>query len=79
MVPAAALVLSTRSSRGEAAEVEWFEIEPCYVYHPLNAHDDGDEVVLDVDVGDRTMRIRGTGIADVDTWEDYARLIGATS
>ena len=33
---------------GQAAEVEWFEIEPCYVYHPLNAHDDGDSVVLDV-------------------------------
>lgn len=33
---------------GEAAEVEWFEVEPCYVFHPLNARDDGDSVVLEV-------------------------------
>ena len=32
----------------EGGEVEWFEVEPCYVFHPLNAHDDGDRVVLDV-------------------------------
>jgi len=33
---------------GGGAEVHWFEIEPCYVFHPLNAHAEGDEVVLDV-------------------------------
>jgi carotenoid cleavage dioxygenase len=33
---------------GTDADVRWFEIEPCYVFHPLNAYDDGDCVVLDV-------------------------------
>ncbi len=33
---------------GDSAQVRWFEIEPCYVFHPLNAHAEGDEVVLDV-------------------------------
>jgi len=33
---------------GGSADVRWFEIEPCYVFHPLNAYDDGDKVVLDV-------------------------------
>jgi carotenoid cleavage dioxygenase len=33
---------------GTNADVRWFEIEPCYVFHTLNAYDDGDEVVLDV-------------------------------
>ncbi|MEJ7584382.1 MAG: carotenoid oxygenase family protein, partial [Acidimicrobiales bacterium] len=33
---------------GGDADVRWFEIEPCYVFHPLNAYDDGDKVVLDV-------------------------------
>lgn len=33
---------------GEAADVQWFEVDPCYVFHPMNAHDDGDAVVLDV-------------------------------
>jgi carotenoid cleavage dioxygenase len=29
-------------------ETVWFDVEPCYVFHPLNAYDDGDQVVLDV-------------------------------
>lgn len=33
---------------GAATDVQWFEVEPCYVFHPMNAHDDGDVVVLDV-------------------------------
>ncbi|MEY2590234.1 MAG: carotenoid cleavage oxygenase [Acidimicrobiaceae bacterium] len=33
---------------GEAADVRWYDIEPCYVFHPLNAYDDGDRIVLDV-------------------------------
>ncbi len=33
---------------GSGADVRWFEVAPCYVFHPLNAHDDGDVVVLDV-------------------------------
>jgi carotenoid cleavage dioxygenase len=33
---------------GASADVRWFDTEPCYVFHPLNAYDDGDRVVLDV-------------------------------
>jgi carotenoid cleavage dioxygenase len=33
---------------GGAGDVAWFDVEPCYVFHPLNAYDDGDDVVLDV-------------------------------
>lgn len=33
---------------GSDTDVRWFEVEPCYVYHPLNAYDDGDRIVLDV-------------------------------
>jgi carotenoid cleavage dioxygenase len=33
---------------GTAADVRWFEVEPCYVFHPLNAYDDGERVILDV-------------------------------
>ncbi|MGW1179192.1 carotenoid oxygenase family protein [Kitasatospora sp. NPDC002543] len=28
-------------------EVRWYEVEPCFVFHTLNAHEDGDRVVLD--------------------------------
>jgi carotenoid cleavage dioxygenase len=33
---------------GEADDVRWFDVEPCYVFHPMNAYDDGDRVVIDV-------------------------------
>ena len=26
---------------GGDADVEWFDIDPCYVFHPMNAYDDG--------------------------------------
>ncbi|MFJ6617871.1 carotenoid oxygenase family protein [Kitasatospora sp. NPDC091335] len=32
----------------DGAEVRWFEVEPCFVFHTLNAHEDGDRVVIDV-------------------------------
>jgi carotenoid cleavage dioxygenase len=35
-----------RDADGDA--IRWFEIEPCYVFHTLNAFDDGDRVVVDV-------------------------------
>jgi carotenoid cleavage dioxygenase len=33
---------------GQDADVQWFDIEPCYVFHAINAFDDGDRVVIDV-------------------------------
>lgn len=33
---------------GGSADVRWFDVEPCYVFHPMNAYEDGDTVVLDV-------------------------------
>ncbi len=33
---------------GTNADVRWFEIDPCFVFHPVNAHEDGDTIVLNV-------------------------------
>lgn len=33
---------------GTDADVRWFDINPCYVFHPMNAYEDGDRIVLDV-------------------------------
>jgi carotenoid cleavage oxygenase len=33
---------------GADGDVRWFDVEPCYVFHPMNAYDDGDTIVLDV-------------------------------
>ena len=32
---------------GDNSDIKWFEIDPCYVFHPLNTFDDGDRVVFD--------------------------------
>ena len=41
--------------RGGAHDVIWIDIDPCYVFHPLNAYDDGDAIVMDVARHERTF------------------------
>jgi carotenoid cleavage dioxygenase len=38
---------------GGSEDVRWFEIDPCFVFHTLNAYEDGDTVVVDVVRHDR--------------------------
>jgi carotenoid cleavage dioxygenase-like enzyme len=33
---------------GAVREVRWLEVDPCWVFHTLNAYDDGDRVVVDM-------------------------------
>jgi carotenoid cleavage dioxygenase-like enzyme len=33
---------------GDASDVRWIDIEPCWVFHTMNAYDDGDRIVLDL-------------------------------
>src|SRR5690606_18124092 len=33
---------------GTGADTVWIDVDPCYVYHPLNAYDDGGRVVVDL-------------------------------
>jgi carotenoid cleavage dioxygenase-like enzyme len=33
--------------RGSAADLVWFDVDPCYIFHPLNAWADGERVVMD--------------------------------
>ena len=33
---------------GTAADIRWFDVNACYVFHPLNAYDEADRIVLDV-------------------------------
>src|SRR5215468_3307567 len=40
--------LGVMPRRGTSADVRWFDTDPCYVFHPMNAYEDGDAVVLDV-------------------------------
>lgn len=40
--------LGVMPRKGTAKDLKWFSIPSCYVFHPLNAYDDGEAVVLDV-------------------------------
>jgi len=40
--------LGVMPRNGTDADVRWFDINPCYVFHPMNAYEDGDKIVLDV-------------------------------
>jgi carotenoid cleavage dioxygenase-like enzyme len=42
-----------------SAAVRWFEVDPCWVFHTLNAYDDGSRVVVDL--------VRYEGAYDVST------------
>lgn len=34
--------------RGDGTAIRWFEAQPCYIYHVINAWEEGDELVMDV-------------------------------
>jgi carotenoid cleavage dioxygenase-like enzyme len=40
--------LGVMPRNGNDASVVWYDIDPCYVFHPLNAYEDGDSIVIDV-------------------------------
>jgi carotenoid cleavage dioxygenase-like enzyme len=40
--------LGVMPRHGSDADVRWFDINPCYVFHPMNSYEDGDKIVLDV-------------------------------
>jgi carotenoid cleavage dioxygenase len=57
---------------GGNADVRWFEVEPCYVFHSMNAYDDGDAIVLDVvrhpKMFDTELRGPADGPPTLDRW-----------
>ena len=48
--------LGVMPRNGGNEEVVWYEIDPCYVFHPLNAYENGDKIVIDVCRMDDTMK-----------------------
>jgi carotenoid cleavage dioxygenase-like enzyme len=40
--------LGVMPRNGSDASVVWYDIDPCYVFHPLNAYEDGNTIVIDV-------------------------------
>ena len=40
--------LGVMKRNGAGGQVRWFDIAPCYVFHPVNAYEEGDTIVLHV-------------------------------
>ncbi|MGY1711881.1 carotenoid oxygenase family protein [Geodermatophilus sp. SYSU D00758] len=56
---------------GDGGDVRWFEVDPCWVFHTVNAYDDGDRVVLDACryAGSYDMSgLAGRGPLTLDRW-----------
>lgn len=63
---------------GGPRDVRWFDVGPCYVFHPLNAYDTEDGVVLDVvrhaKVFDTELHGPSEGAPTLDRWTvDFRR------
>lgn len=54
-MPEAGARVGVMPRRGSGDDVRWLGIEPCYVFHVLNAYDEGDQVVMDVVRYDRAF------------------------
>lgn len=48
--------LGVMPRNGGDADVTWYEIDPCYVFHPMNSYEDGKKIVLDVCRMNDTMK-----------------------
>ncbi|MGP8304074.1 carotenoid oxygenase family protein [Streptomyces inhibens] len=55
----------------DGVEVRWFDIPPCFVFHTLNAYDDGDTVVVDVVRFPKMFvnaELSGNSLSTLDRW-----------
>ena len=50
---------------GTSADVRWFETDPCYVFHPMNAYSENGQVIADVCRFDRLPLFDGAEVNDL--------------
>lgn len=57
---------------GTGKDVRWFDVDPCYVFHSLNAYEDGETIVTDVvrhpKMFDTELRGPAEGPPSLDRW-----------
>ena len=46
--PEKATYIGVMPRRGSVADIRWFIGDPCYVFHPMNAHNHGNKIICDV-------------------------------
>ena len=57
--------LGVMNRASDSDTVQWIDIDPCFVFHPLNSYDDGDKIVMDV--------VRYTKIMTASGDDDYEK------
>ena len=60
--------LGVMPRNGSNADVTWYDIEPCYVFHPLNAYESGTDLMLDVCRMDDTMKPGSSSEPKLTRW-----------
>ena len=56
---------------GSSVDVRWFAVDPCFIFHTLNAYDDGDLVVVDMcryEGAYDVSLLAGPGPVTLDRW-----------
>ena len=53
---------------GSADDVRTFDIEPCYVFHPVNAWEEGNEIVIDTVRRERMGEVGGGEYPSLHRW-----------
>jgi carotenoid cleavage dioxygenase len=53
---------------GSDADVRWYDINPGYVFHPMNSYEDGDKIVLDVARLDYVWRESSMDFPNPELW-----------
>ncbi len=46
--PAKGSHVGVMKRNADVSTIRWFQCDPCYVFHPMNAYEDGDKIVADV-------------------------------
>jgi carotenoid cleavage dioxygenase len=46
--PSAGARLGVMPKAGTQADLQWFDINPCFIFHTVNAYERGDEIIFDV-------------------------------
>ncbi|HEY5646231.1 MAG TPA: carotenoid oxygenase family protein [Pseudomonadales bacterium] len=60
--------LGVMPRNGTDAQVVWYDINPCYVFHPMNAYEEGDSIVLDVARFSHIWRDSAMDFPSPDLW-----------
>jgi carotenoid cleavage dioxygenase len=60
--------LGVMPRNGTDAQVKWYDINPCYIFHPMNSYEEGSNIVLDVARFDHIWRDSSMDFPPPDLW-----------